>query len=242
MTPVMFAFPNRILLGFFGLAFGSFISGLSYRYPRRLSNLKGRSFCDNCKKRISWYDNIPLFSFLLLGGKCRNCKKRISWRYPLIELSTAIGFSLIGFNIYSLLIFSLLEIIFIIDFEHKIIPDTFVFLGMFISIFNYQFSIYNSLLAGFIAAAFLLFIHLLTKGRGMGLGDVKFAVLGGVLVGLRFTGLWMLLAFLTGGITGIILILMKRAGLKDQIAFGPFLVLAIPVTLICGEKIISVLL
>lgn len=218
-----------------GLVFGSFISALSYRYPKRISIVKGRSFCPNCKKQINWYDNIPLLSFLFLGAKCRNCKKPISWRYPIIELSTAIGFFLIGFNLYYLIIFCILELIFIIDFEHQIIPDNLVFLGILISPFS-------NLFAGFFCALLLLLIHLVTKGRGMGLGDVKFAVLGGMLVGLNLSLIWLFVAFLTGAVVGIILILGKRAGLKDKIAFGPFLVAAIPITLIWGEKIFGILL
>jgi len=122
------------------------------------------------------------------------------------------------------------------------IPDTFIFVGLFVSIINYQWfdrlTIINFLYAGFFAAALLLLIHLLTKGRGMGLGDVKFAVLGGLIVGPRLFLIWLFLAFLTGAVTGIILILGKKARLKSQIAFGPFLVLAVPGALLYGEKIL----
>lgn len=232
---------SNILLFVLGLVFGSFISALSYRFPKRISIIRGRSVCPNCKHQIAWYDNIPLLSFLLLGGKCRNCKKPISWRYPAIELSMAVGFLLISLNIFYLLIFCLLELIFIIDLEHQIIPDTFVFAGIVLAIINYQLSIFNGLFAGFLAAFLLLFIHLFTHGRGMGLGDVKFAVFGGILMGLRLMPVWLFLAFLTGGMVGIILIIGRKAGLKDKIAFGPFLVIAIPLTLIWGEKIIAFL-
>ena len=238
----MFVFLSNLLLGVLGLIFGSFISALSYRYPRGMSVSRGRSICPNCKKQIYWFDNIPLVSFILLGGRCRNCKKPISWRYPLIEIVSGIGFLLIGPNILNLVLFLILLTIFIIDFEHQIIPDLLVFLGMLISIFNLQFTIYNSLLAGLLAATFLLLIHIATRGRGMGLGDVKFAVFGGMIVGLNLAAIWMLLAFLTGATVGIILIIGKKVVLKSQIAFGPFLIIAIPIALICGEKIISVLL
>jgi prepilin signal peptidase PulO-like enzyme (type II secretory pathway) len=93
-------------------------------------------------------------------------------------------------------------------------------------------------LIGLTSSLLLLCINLATKGRGMGLGDVKFAVLGGLLVGPRFFLIWLLLAFLTGAVVGIILILGKKAGLKSQIAFGPFLVFAVPLVLLYGEKIL----
>src|SRR3989344_75443 len=75
-----------------GLVVGSFVGALSYRLPRGISIIKGRSFCPNCRKQVFWYDNIPLLSFLIIGGKCRNCRKSISIRYPLIETLTAFVF------------------------------------------------------------------------------------------------------------------------------------------------------
>jgi len=241
------------LLFLFGLVFGSFISALTWRYPKGISINKGRSICPKCKGQIAWFDNIPLLSFIFLGGKCRKCKKHISFRYPAIELVTSLGFVAIGYFtmnsqalslqvIYSIVIFLILEAIFIIDLENKIIPDSLVFIGILLIVLfflttNYTL-LFPSLLAGFFAAVLLLLVHLFTRGRGMGLGDVKFAVLGGLLVGHKLFLIWLFLAFLTGAVTGIILILGKKAGLKSQIAFGPFLVLAIPLVLRYGEKIL----
>jgi prepilin signal peptidase PulO-like enzyme (type II secretory pathway) len=229
------------LLFVIGLVFGSFIAALSYRYPRRISSLKGRSFCDKCKKQIAWYDNIPLFSYIFLNGRCRNCKSKISLRYPTIELATGIGFILIGFQTLPLILFCILETIFIIDLENQIIPDIFIFIGIMVSIFNFQFLIFNNLLAGFLCASFLLLINLFTKGRGMGLGDIKFAVLGGFIVGLALSPVWLFVAFLTGAITGIILIIGRKAGLRSKIAFGPFLVVAIPITLVFGDAVLKLI-
>ncbi|QQG41398.1 MAG: prepilin peptidase [Candidatus Woesebacteria bacterium] len=241
---------QQLLFILLGLVFGSFYAAFSWRYPRGISNAKGRSFCDSCKKQIFWYDNIPLLSYLFLGGKCRNCKKHISFRYPLIEAFTALGFlclfNLFNMNIflllYSLSVFSILILIFIIDFEHKIIPDYFVFLGVLL-IFLFLFLtdsriLYPNIFAGFGSAFLLLLIHIFTRGRGMGLGDVKFAVFGGLLIGLKLSLIWLFLSFLTGGIAGIILILGGRARLKDQIAFGPFLVIGLLFTLLFGHELL----
>jgi prepilin signal peptidase PulO-like enzyme (type II secretory pathway) len=144
--------------------------------------------------------------------------------------------------VYSLILFVVLFSIFVVDLENQIIPDSFVFFGIIVSSVYYIFTnnpeIFPAIFVGFLAAAFLLCVHLLTKGRGMGLGDVKLAVLGGLITGPSLFLIWLLLAFLTGAIAGSILILAKRAHLKSQIAFGPFLVLAIPLTLIYGEKIL----
>jgi leader peptidase (prepilin peptidase)/N-methyltransferase len=128
--------------------------------------------------------------------------------------------------------------IFVIDFEHQIIPDDLVYLGITFVIISNLKSPVGSLLAGLTSASILLLIHLITKGKGMGLGDVKFAVLGGMIVGLKLSLIWLFLAFLTGAVIGIILIIGKKADLKSKIAFGPFLVITIPMTLIFGEKIL----
>jgi len=143
-----------------GLIAGSFIGALTYRLPRGLSILYGRSFCPKCKSKISWYDNIPLLSYALLNGRCRHCKKIISRRYPIIELSTAVIFVLLGYLVenclkssmktsfhnsilcgtsdlfgqltllYLLILTSSLIAIFITDLEHKIIPDGLVFINV----------------------------------------------------------------------------------------------------------------
>lgn len=247
-----------IFIFLIGLVFGSFISAITWRIPRgiKILDLKARSICPKCKTEIKWYDNIPLLSFLVLGGKCRNCKKKISVRYPLIELSTGLGFvatvyfatNVQGSSlhvVYSILIYLVLFVIlfsiFVIDFEHQVIPDDLVYCGIVVVLISNLQSPIPSVLAGLICATLLLIIHLLTKGKGMGLGDVKFAVLGGMIVGLKLSLIWLFLAFLTGAALGIILILGKKAGLKSKIAFGPFLIIAIPLALIFGDRILSLL-
>lgn len=243
-----------LLLFALGLCFGSFISALTYRFVKNISVNKGRSFCPKCKHQIAWYDNVPLLSYLLLGGKCRNCRKKISIRYPLIETAAGIGFILIFVLspssllsiIINLVIFCILLSIFVTDIEQQIIPDNFVFAGIVVFslallVTGAQF-LFASLFSGFLAASVLMFIHVITKGRGMGLGDVKFAVLGGLITGLELMPVWLLLSFLTGGMVGIILILSKRAGLKDKIAFGPFLIVGLGLALLWGEKFLNLLL
>jgi prepilin signal peptidase PulO-like enzyme (type II secretory pathway) len=233
-----------------GLVFGSFATALSWRIPQEIPFVKGRSVCPKCKSQIAWYDNIPLLSYLILGGKCRHCRERISLRYPLIELTGAVGFLLIGLAtlpdyvrvVYYLIIFFVLLLIFVIDLEKQIIPDILVFFGVFIvfiySLFFAPKLLYTNLISGFLAAAFLMLIHLFTRGKGMGLGDVKFAVFGGMFIGLPLLPIWFLLAFLTGGVTGSILILLGLAKMKTKIAFGPFLVIGLALATILGERII----
>lgn len=233
-----------------GLVVGSFIAALTYRLPRDLSFVKGRSFCPKCRKQISWQDNIPLLSFLLLKGQCRRCKKKISWRYPLIELSSGIGFVLVGLGplgqgltlsgVFLLLFFCLLLAIFIIDLENQIVPDGLVFAGYllvatFLLLTNNN-DLYLHLFSGFLAADFLLLLHLITKGKGMGLGDVKLALFLGMYLGFPYSIVWLFLAFLTGAAVGGILILAGRVSFGKHIAFGPFLVVAFWLAVFWGNK------
>ena len=250
----------------FGLIFGSFLSALTFRLPRHVSIGQGRSFCDKCKKQISWYDNIPLLSFILLKGRCRYCHKKISIRYPLIEFLTALTFVFVfyfftafkgetlqgsifytwkealgvGALPYFFLLFLILIAIFVIDIEKQIIPDSLIFCLFLVVaialILTHIENFYDYFFAGFAAASFLLLLVFITKGKGMGLGDVKLAIPLGTILGLEQTGIWMFLAFLTGGYLGIILILVKKAKLREKIAFGPFLVFAFVLTLFWGNK------
>lgn len=226
----MYAFLTSFYLFFLGLLFGSFVSAATWRIPRNISFVKGRSFCDSCKKNLYWYDNIPLFSYLFYLGKSRCCRKKISVRYPLIEITTALGFVvlylLFNFSIL-LIIYCMLLIltlsIFVIDFEHQIIPDELSWSILFLALLNFSFS---NIFSGFLAALFLLLLNLITKGRGMGLGDVKLAIGLGALLGLSSSYKWLIISFILGGIVGSILLLLRKANMKTKIAFGPFLIIS----------------
>ena len=230
-----------------GLVIGSFLNVVIYRLPRGLGFVRGRSFCPKCKHKINWFDNVPVISFLILKGHCRFCGRKISWRYPLIELLAGALFYLSYLSHLSFLSYLLicgLVVIFFIDLEHQIIPDEIViplsvlFLGYRL-LTNIQYLISNFLITGIVSFLFLYLIHLLTKGKGMGLGDVKLAFLMGLVLGFPKIVVAFYLAFLTGAFVGVILILLSRAKLKQKIAFGPFLVFGTIFSLLWGEKIVT---
>lgn len=218
---------SEFILGILGLAVGSFIGALTYRLPRRKDIFLGRSFCPKCKKKIFWYDNIPILSYFLLGRKCRNCKEKISWRYPAIELATGIGFVIIGSNLVYLLLFILTFTIFVIDLEHQIIPDSITFIIFIIVItviLGHNF--YQNLASGFLAASFFLAINLITRGRGMGLGDAKLAIPLGTFLGFPEVTYWLLGSFIIGAFVGLVLVFLGRAKFGKPIPFGPFLIVS----------------
>jgi len=225
--------------------------------------------CPKCKKKINFYNNIPLLSFILLGGKCRNCRKKISIRYPLIEASTALVFLLIYLayrNLvfrggvlgvwkgiigvttlpYFLIVTACLIAIFVIDFEHQIIPDElvfFIFLLTTVVLFfgNYE-KMYMYLFSSFAGALFLLLLNLITKGKGMGLGDVKLALIGGIFLSFKLVYLWFFLSFTIGAIVGLVLLAFKKAKFGKPIPFGPFIIAAFFIVLFWGEGLVRILL
>jgi len=220
------------LLLVIGLIIGSFVSVVTYRIPKNLGFIYGRSFCDNCKKELRWYDNIPLFSYLYYFGRSRCCNKKISIRYLLIELASAFGVVVIWIltNNYIFLVLYLISLtIFIIDLEHQIIPDELAWLILLLGLINFSFV---NIFAGFFLSLLLLTLYLTTSGRGMGLGDVKLAIPLGLWLGFSKGLTWLMLSFIMGGIVATVLLLLKKAKLKTKIAFGPFLILAFWIVLL----------
>ncbi len=151
----MLIFFFYIFIFILGLAVGSFLNAVIYRLEINKSVLDGRSFCPHCNHSLAWYDLIPIFSFLFLGGRCRYCRKKISIQYPLVELATGVLFITLlkyklayyGFEflfnpifimdfIFLAIIFSFFEIIFVYDFKHYIIPDKIVFPAVIAVLFH----------------------------------------------------------------------------------------------------------
>ncbi len=242
-----------VFLFFVGAAFGSFIGVVIDRIPRGESILGGRSHCESCKKEIKPYDLVPVLSYLILQGKCRNCKKRIPVRVLIVEVIAGIMFLLLFLfsfvsipnYIFLCLVSLILLAIAFIDIDHGIIPDSLlVVLGILALLYFILFApqvILGNVLAGLIAFTFLLLIFLGTRGRGIGFGDVKFAFLMGFLLGGFLTIIAFYVAFLTGALISIILVVAHKKKMKGStIPFGPFLSLGVFVSVIWGVHILSV--
>jgi leader peptidase (prepilin peptidase)/N-methyltransferase len=226
-----------------GSLLGSFANVCIYRIPLEKSVVGGRSYFPRCKKKIVWYDNIPIFSYLLIAGKCRNCKKSISSQYPIVEFLNIISFVIIyfffGVSITSLLLMILaltFIIIFFIDLKHFIIPNILTFPLMvlgFIKSFdpnlNSLFPNYiNSLIGGIfgygIIWSIIFFYKKVRNKEGMGLGDAKLLAVIGFWFG------WISIPFVIfiSSIVALILVipslLDKSRKFSSQIPFGPYIV------------------
>ena len=226
-----------------GALLGSFANVCIYRIPLEKSVVSGRSYCPKCKKKIAWYDNIPILSYLIINSKCRKCKKLIPLQYPLVEFLNIIIFLIIysffGFSITSLLLMILaftFIIIFFIDLKHYIIPNILTFplmilgfLKSFNTDLNSLFPNYINSLAGGIFGygviwSIIFFYKQLKNKEGMGLGDAKLLAVIGFWFG------WIAIPFVifSSSIVALILVipslLNKTRKLSSQIPFGPYII------------------
>ena len=244
-----------VLFALFGLAFGSFSNVLIYRLPRNISIGLSRSRCNDCGTQIKFYDNIPVLSFLLLGGKCRSCGKRISLRYPLVEIFVCFLWIipiLLGQPMPQALVSALfttaLAVIAIVDFEHLIVPDSMVITIAALSIpgFVLQFPPRwtDRLIGGFAAGAFFYLLAILSekvlKKEGMGGGDIKLVAAAGLVLGWQLSALSIGLSAVTAL---VMIVLMKFSGHKlnedKQLPFAPALTVAMAVSHYFGAGMVQ---
>lgn len=274
-----------------GSALGSFLNVVSLRFdPERdklFQNIYGRSHCPYCKKELQWYELIPFFSFALQLGKCRSCKTKLSLQYPLVELLCGLGFVFVTYKLFLIhptlrlllinqsipvlyfliavwiLTFLSLMLMSIIDFYHRIIPDSiniFIgilglavvgykyfmptdmtggsFLGHYVLMFTFGNPLLNHLVGLFFGAVFLGALYVISRGRGMGFGDVKLATALGLLMGWPDIALALMLAFITGSILSLALIFLNRKTIKDYVPFGPFIAMGVFLVFFFGYDIL----
>ena len=244
------------LASLMGLVFGSFANVVVHRVPLKQSVVRPASRCPSCGVALRARDNIPVLSWLLLRGRCRNCGALISPRYPAIEILTAVLFGLAAWRIrpatdlvaYLPLLWVLVVLSFI-DLEHKLLPNRIVvpafiagvaLLGVAAALGPGVGAWVRALFGAAVAFGFF-FVLALISPRGMGMGDVKLsAVLG---LGLTYQGWGRLLvgffiSFLAGAVGGIGLIAARRAGMKSEVPFGPYLALGTIVSILFGGPIV----
>jgi leader peptidase (prepilin peptidase)/N-methyltransferase len=238
----------------FGAIVGSFLNVCIIRLPKEESIITPGSHCPHCHTLIKFYDNIPLISFILLGGRCRHCKKRISVQYPIIEGVTAISSFCIFFRYgpsWSYLFYfsfvAALIVITVIDLYHQIIPDVIsipgIGVGLLSALIIPQITLFDSLMGVLLGGGSLFLVatvyHWLFKREGMGGGDVKLLAMIGAFLGWESVILTILSSSLIGSIIGIVMIVFKGKNFKYAIPFGPFLSLGAMITLFYKSEILS---
>jgi leader peptidase (prepilin peptidase)/N-methyltransferase len=238
-----------------GLVLGSFFNVVIYRLPRGLSLIRPPSSCPGCGARIKPYDNVPVLSYLVLGGKCRKCGKKISAVYPAVEGLTALGFVLVFFNsgralglaFFAGCVFtSALIVLGFIDYYHQILPDSITLPGLALaltySFFRDDLTFRGALVGAVVGAGFLLLVYgayyLIRKKEGLGMGDVTMLLMVGATLGLMRTLLTLILGSFAGALVGVYVILRRGKDFQFALPFGTFLAPAAFVSLLWGERIV----
>lgn len=255
-----------LIIFIFGLVIGSFLNVVILRTLRDESPMEGRSRCDSCRAQIAWYDNIPLLSYLILRGKCRMCRAPIPPLHPIVEATTGILFVwwyMWGFVFFQLTqqpfvviqplfwltVAVLLVIIFFSDLIAFIIPD-FAVGSLFVIALMYRIALvtfgimqptdfFMTILVMIGNAGFFLLLFILTRGKGMGFGDVKYALPMALLLGWPGTLVGVFLSFVLGSLIGVALLMSGKRKLKQPIPFGPFLIAGTVITLVIGEQLLQ---
>ena len=247
-----------VFIFLFGCAIGSFLNVIRYRLPRKRNFVSGRSKCPGCGAQIAWYDNIPILSFLILGGKCRSCGARISWEYFITEISTGLCFALIWLKFPPLeavayfVFASILIACAGIDYDFRIIPDRltmpglamgFIFAGTLLKGPSLGGSLLDSLIGMAVGGGTLLGVSLayrVIRGtEGMGGGDIKLMGMVGAFLGYKLALLTIFIASVGGAVVGLFLSRRAREGMKAALPFGVFLSPAALVCLLWGEDLIN---
>jgi len=229
-----------------GLCIGSFLNVLIFRWRENKSIWRGRSQCPDCQKTLRWFELIPVLSFLIQKGRCCGCHQKISWQYPLVELTTALLFVSVSFfnqpPIYWL-VASVLVAVFVYDLRFGEIPHIFTWPTVVILLLWNLFSTdkqVGNLIAGIlIGGGWFAFQYFVSRGRWIGGGDIGLGALMGVILGWPLILVALFLAYVSGVIICLPLLLLKKKTLKSAIPFGIFLVPATFVTMWWGQKIVN---
>jgi leader peptidase (prepilin peptidase)/N-methyltransferase len=222
-----------------GLVIGSFLNVCIYRLPIGQSVVSPPSRCGSCGRTLTWFENIPIVSFVALRGRCRTCGASISARYPIVEALTAIMFAAAWWYygpgilmVSRLTLGCALVVLFAIDLEHHLLPNVITLPGIAIG-FAFSFltepgwisSLLGILLGGGLLLATAEAYYRVRHEEGLGMGDVKMLAMVGAFLGWKLTLVTLMMASIAGSVLGLLLIVFGRGGMKTALPFGTFLAL-----------------
>jgi len=242
-----------VVAGLFGLLVGSFLNVCIFRLPRGTSIVWPASACGSCKRELRWFENIPIVSWVVLGAKCARCKAPISIQYPLVEAITAVLFVLVtaatpaGPQLAAHLLFvCALIVLFGIDLEHQILPNSITLPGIVIGVLfslvgppGWRASLLGVLLGGGVLYAIAWGYYAVRREEGLGMGDVKMLGMIGAFLGWQAVLLTLVLASLSGAVIGVAMISLQRGSMKYALPFGTFLAIGALVAMLAGQPIID---
>ncbi len=236
-----------VLLALVGASLGSLINVLSLRYGKPGALITDRSRCPHCGGELRWWELIPVVSFIVLRGRCARCEAAISPQYPVVEVLSALFWVwpflpwpesrpeyALAVSIAAIL--TALLLLFLIDLKTMILPDIYiVYLAILVLLRLWAIppAVPRAHVVGAVTGAgFLLLLWFVTRGRGIGFGDVKLMIPLGLLLGLPATAALLWVAFVAGGMMAACLLLARKASLKTAVPFGPFLIAAASLALL----------
>jgi leader peptidase (prepilin peptidase)/N-methyltransferase len=249
MTPFLL-----VVIAALGLVIGSFLNVVIGRLPRGESVVFPGSHCPTCGKPIAWYDNLPVISYILLGGRCRACRTPISIRYPLVEMLTAVLFVVtafffvhdLGLMAVRLAFTAALIALFGTDLETQRLPNVITLPGIAVGLAASVWlppGVLSSVVGAALGAGVLLVVRAGWKAatgvEGMGLGDVKMLAMIGAILGWRQVWAVLFLASLAGAVVGGALAISGARSLQSRLPFGTFLAIAAFVASLVGEALVD---
>ena len=241
------------LLGLLGLVVGSFLNVCIYRLPRRESINWPGSHCTSCNRPLSWYENVPIISWLVLRGRCRTCGERVSVMYPLVELITGVLF-VAGYWIYGwtpilavrLAFACAMVVLFAIDLRHHLLPNVItvpgIAIGFLLSLFlppGWKASLIGLLAGGGVLFAIAEGYYRLRGIEGLGMGDVKMLAMIGAFLGWKLMLVTLILASFAGSLIGVGMIALGRGGMKAALPFGTFLAVGALTAAVVGDPLVE---
>jgi len=242
-----------LFAGLLGLAAGSFLNVCIYRLPLDQSLVFPGSHCTVCNRKLSWFENVPVLAWVVLGGRCRTCHTEISVVYPLVEAFTGGMFVWAvweygpGWLLFSrLLLGCMLVVLFFVDLRHRILPDVITvpgsivgFILSFVTPPGWVSSLIGLVIGGLIPLVLAKAYLRVRKVEGLGMGDVKMLALIGAFLGWPLALLTLALGSLLGSLVGLGLIATRRGDMKLALPFGTFLAIATMISATVGDALVA---